>query len=593
MQLNGLSSPLSDQQLSLLQQALAGMTPLQLSWVSGYLSALSHAGSPQIAGQAPAAAAEADGARLTILFGSQTGNAHGVAKQLKEKADSAGIPADVISMGDYKPNKLKNEKLLAIVASTHGEGEPPDDAEELHGFLVGKKAPKLAGARYSVLGLGDSSYEFFCQTGKDFDERLSKLGAESFVPRVDCDVDYDDAVASWIEQVVAEAKALTSVVAAPAANAAVAAPVASQYNKKNPFSANLLTNQKITGRDSIKDIRHIEIDLEGSDLQYQPGDALGVWFENDEALVDELLALVKADGNAEVDGKPLRQALIEDYELTLSYPGFIKAVAEASGDKVLTELTADAGKLRDYIADRQIIDIVRDYPIELTTEQLVGALRKMAPRLYSIASSQAEVDEEVHLTVGVVRYDAHGSEHLGGASGFLSERLEEGGDVKVFIEHNNNFRLPESPETPIIMVGPGTGVAPFRAFMQQREADGIEGNSWMFFGNPHFTQDFLYQVEWQGYLKSGVLERLDVAWSRDQAEKVYVQDRILEQGAALYQWLDKGAHFYVCGDANHMAKDVHQALQTVIQQHGGKSEEEAQQYLTDLRKAKRYQRDVY
>ncbi|GGA80473.1 sulfite reductase [NADPH] flavoprotein alpha-component [Neiella marina] len=592
MQLNGLTSPLTDQQLSLLQQALAGMSPLQISWVSGYLAALSQTGVST--GEAPVAAAPAaDSAKLTILYGSQTGNAEGVAKQLKEKADAAGVAADVFSMGDYKPNKLKNEKLLAIVASTHGEGEPPDDAEELHGFLVGKKAPKLDGARYSVLGLGDSSYEFFCQTGKDFDERLGKLGAESFVPRVDCDVDYDDAVAEWIDKVVAEAKSLTSVAATPVAAATAAAPAASQFNKKNPYNASLLTNQKITGRDSIKDIRHIEIDLEGSGLQYQPGDALGVWFQNDEALVDELLSLVKADGGTDVDGKSLRQALIEDYELTLSYPGFIKAVAEATGEKGLAELAADAGKLRDYIADRQIIDIVRDYPLELTVEQLTGALRKMAPRLYSIASSQAEVDEEVHLTVGVVRYDAHGQEHMGGASGFLSERLEEGGDVKVFIEHNNNFRLPENPETPIVMIGPGTGVAPFRAFMQQREADGIEGNSWMFFGNPHFTQDFLYQVEWQSYLKSGVLGRMDVAWSRDQAEKVYVQHRIVEQGAELYQWLEKGAHVYVCGDANHMAKDVHQALQTVIQQHGGKSEEDAQQYLTDLRKAKRYQRDVY
>ncbi|MCM2678727.1 assimilatory sulfite reductase (NADPH) flavoprotein subunit [Echinimonas agarilytica] len=589
MQLPGLTSPLTDQQLSKLQQALAEMSPLQMSWVSGYLAALSQAGAGTIPAGAPVAAA-GESLKLTILVASQTGNAAGVAKQLKAKADEQGVAADVVSMGDFKPNKLKNEKLLAIVASTHGEGEPPDDAEELHSFLVSKKAPKLNDAQYTVLSLGDSSYEFYCQTGKDFDERLGKLGAQAFVPRVDCDVDYDEAAATWIEDVVAKAKELTASSAAPtvAGTAAVSAPAESQYNKKNPFNASLLTNQKITGRDSIKDIRHIEIDLEGSDLQYQAGDALGVWFENDAALVDELLTLVKLEGNAE-----LRAALINEYELTLSYPGFIKGLAEVTGNAELKAMAEDATQLRDYIADRQIIDIVRDYPLELTAEQLTGALRKMAPRLYSIASSQAEVDEEVHLTVGVVSYDAHGKPHMGGASGFLAERLEDGGQVKVFVEPNNNFRLPANPETPIIMVGPGTGVAPFRSFMQQRDADGIEGNSWMFFGNPHFTQDFLYQVEWQGYLKSGALERMDVAFSRDQEQKVYVQHRLLEQGKDVYAWLERGAHFYVCGDANQMAKDVHEALQTIVQEHGGKSEEEAQQYLTELRKAKRYQRDVY
>ena len=591
MQLNG---PLTDLQLSKLQQAITDLSPTQLSWVSGYLAAVSQVGVGTDAAAPATSQASGESARLTILFGSQTGNAEGIAKLLKEKADAAGVPADVFSMGDYKANKLKNEKLLAIVASTHGEGEPPDDAEELHGFLVGKKAPKLAGAQYSICSLGDSSYEFFCQTGKDFDERLNKLGAEAFVARADCDVDYDDQAAAWADEVVAKAKALTAASAAPViAQSAGQSHAASQYNKKNPFTASLLTNQKITGRDSIKDIRHFEIDLEDSGMTYQPGDALGVWFENDTDLVDELLELLKLDGATQIEGKTLRETLIHDYELTLSYPGFIKAFAEATADVGLKAIADDATKLRDYLADRQIIDIIRDYPLQISAEQLVGSLRKMAPRLYSIASSQAEVDEEVHLTVGVVRYDAHGKEHMGGATGFLAERLEEGGEVKVFIEHNNNFRLPANPETPIIMVGPGTGVAPFRAFMQQRDADGIEGNSWMFFGNPHFTQDFLYQVEWQGYLKSGLLERMDVAWSRDQEEKVYVQHRLLEQGKEVYAWLEKGAHFYVCGDANQMAKDVHEALLSIVQEHGGKSEEEAQQLLTELRKAKRYQRDVY
>ena len=594
------SAMLGEQQWNAITQALVGLNRDQLTWVSGYVAGLA---AGQTAGEAApvsgAVEAPENNAVLTILFGSQTGNSKGVATAFKAKADAAGIKNNLVSMADYKPRQIKNETHLAIAVSTHGEGEAPDDAAELHEFLGGKKAPKLAGVKYAVLGLGDTSYEFFCQTAKDFDERLGKLGASAITPRVDCDVDYEAPAEAWGDALIEAIKA--DFTAAPAATVATAvAPVAAgaqTYTKKSPFVANLIESVKITARDSVKDIRHVEISLEDSGITYQPGDALGVWFLNDEALVDELIALVSADASAQVtlgtDSFTLKDALQRRLELTLSYPGFVKAYQAASGNEALGKLLEVPADLRAYLADRQIIDIVRDHPASVDAQTLVDALRPLTPRLYSIASSQAEVEEEVHLTVAHVDYEAYGKRHQGGASGFLCERLEEGADIEVFVENNDNFRLPADANTPVIMVGPGTGIAPFRAFMQEREAQDAEGKNWLFFGNPNFTQDFLYQTEWQAYKKSGLLSKISLAFSRDQEQKIYVQHRLLENGAEVYQWLEEGAHFYVCGDANHMAKDVENALLEIIQQHGGKSADEAKQYVTALRKAKRYQKDVY
>ncbi|EWH10428.1 sulfite reductase (NADPH) flavoprotein subunit alpha [Catenovulum agarivorans DS-2] len=591
-----LTSPLAAEQLTQLNKITAGMSANQLSWVSGYLYGLAQAGAGSLpAAGAPAAPAELP--TLTVLYGSQTGNAKGVAQQAAAAAEAAGLKVRCVSMGDYKPKDLKKETHVLITSCTQGEGDPPDDAIEFHAFLAGKKAPKLDGVKYSVLALGDSSYEFFCQTGKDFDERFAKLGATAIEPRVDCDVEYEEPAAGWIERAVAAmAKDMQAGVAQVTVSAA-ATPTAttSAYNKKNPFTATLETNQKITGRDSVKDIRHFEISLEGSGLTYQPGDSLGVWFRNDEKVVDEIIEKLGLDASAniEVDGEQVavREALTRHYELTLSHPGFVSKYAEVTGNAELAKLAEDRQALRAYIDVRQIIDIIREHAAKISAEQLVSCLRRLTPRLYSIASSQAEVEEEVHLTVGVVRYDAFGEEHFGGASGFLAERLEEGGEVDVFVEHSH-FRLPED-NSPVIMVGPGTGIAPFRAFVQEIDANERENETWLFFGNPTFTEDFLYQVEWQSYLKDGVLNKIDLAFSRDQAEKIYVQDRMLEKAAELWAWLEKGAYFYVCGDANRMAKDVHEALVTIVEQQGGKSREEAENYVSELRKNKRYQRDVY
>lgn len=597
----GPGSVVDPNQLNQITQAIAGLNASQLTWVSGFVAGLAAAQDPNavnIASSATTSVAEPAGS-LTIIYGSQTGNAKGIATAYQAKASEAGISAKVVSMADYKPRQIKNETHVAIVVSTHGEGEAPDDAVELHEFLGSKKAPKLPNLKYAVLGLGDTSYEFFCQTAKDFDTRLATLGATAIVERVDCDVDYDSVAAQWQDDVLAKIKddltaKTTHVPVAPAANSAT---VASIYNKKSPFAGTLLTSQKITGRDSIKDIRHIEISLEDSGIQYQAGDALGVYFLNDDTIVKRILGAYNLNEDEMVtvgeESMTLATALTEKCELTLSYPTFIKALAESTGDKALSTLLADKAALREYLVPRQIVDIAIDYPVKLTSQQLVDACRPLTARLYSIASSQTEVEDEVHLTVALVEYEEHGFVHQGGASGYLAKRLEEGASVKVYVESNDNFRLPSDPNTPIIMVGPGTGIAPFRAFMQERDAQEAEGKNWLFFGNPSFTQDFLYQTEWQGYVKSGLLSKVSLAFSRDQAEKIYVQHRLIEQGAEVYEWLQAGAHFYVCGDANHMAKDVEQALLNIYQTHGKQSADEAKQSLLALRKAKRYQKDVY
>ena len=594
----GLIDPI---QLNQITQAITGLNANQLTWMSGYMAGMAALQDPALAApqQISAVAAAEPVGNLTIIYGSQTGNAKGIAVAYQAKAAAAGIPAKVVSMADYKPRQIKNETHIAIVVSTHGEGEAPDDAVELHEFLGSKKAPKLPNLKYAVLGLGDTSYEFFCQTAKDFDTRLATLGATAVVERVDCDVDYDSAASKWQDDILAKIKddltAKTTQV--PVAAAANTASVASIYSKKNPFSGTLLASQKITGRDSVKDIRHIEISLEDSGIQYQAGDALGVYFLNDADIVARVIGAYGLDASASVtvagNSMSLNDALTEKCELTLAYPTFIKALADITNDAALVALLADKTALREYLVPRQIVDIAIDYPVAISPQQLVDACRPLTARLYSIASSQAEVEDEVHLTVALVEYDAHGFTHQGGASGYLSKRLEEGAAVKVYVEGNDNFRLPADPNTPVIMVGPGTGIAPFRAFMQERDAQGAEGNNWLFFGNPNFTQDFLYQTEWQGYVKSGLLSKVSLAFSRDQEQKVYVQHRLVEQGAEVFKWLEQGAHFYVCGDANHMAKDVEQALLDIYQTHGKQTADEAKKSLLALRKAKRYQKDVY
>ncbi|EPT8941544.1 NADPH-dependent assimilatory sulfite reductase flavoprotein subunit [Cronobacter dublinensis] len=589
--------PLSPEQLARLQTATHDFTPTQLAWLSGYFWGMVNQQPGAAVVQTPAAPASV----ITLISASQTGNARRVAEALRDDLLAAQLNVNLVNAGDYKFKQIAQEKLLVIVTSTQGEGEPPEEAVALHKFLLSKKAPKLEGAAFAVFGLGDTSYERFCQAGKDFDTRLAELGGERLLDRVDADVEYQAAAQAWRQRVVDVLKARvpkeTPSQAAFTSSGAVNLVDSTPYTKEAPLTATLSVNQKITGRHSQKDVRHIEIDLGDAGLRYQPGDALGVWYQNDPALVQELLELLwlKGDETVTVDGKTLTlsEALQWHFELTVNTAAIVENYATLTRSETLLPLVGDKAKLQHYAASTPIVDMVRFAPAQLEAGQLIGLLRPLTPRLYSIASSQAEVENEVHITVGVVRFEIEGRARAGGASSYLADRLEEEGEVRVFIEHNDNFRLPAAPETPVIMIGPGTGIAPFRAFMQQREADGATGKNWLFFGNPHFTEDFLYQVEWQRYVKEGLLNRIDLAWSRDQDHKIYVQDKIREQGAELWRWIQEGAHIYVCGDANRMAKDVEQALLEVIAAYGEMDAEAADEYLSELRVERRYQRDVY
>ena len=578
-----------------LTAALDSLSPLQLAWLSGYCWARADGGAlPTVAATDATSAASAEPAppplAVTVLSASQTGHAREVADKLHAALAEQGINAKRISAADYKPKTIADEQVLLLVTSTQGEGEPPEEALSLHRLLFGKKAPPLPVLRFAVCGLGDSSYPDFCQAGKDFDTRLAELGGERLAPRADCDVDYQATAAAWIADLVPRLAALQP--AAPRTPTAAAPATPAAYDRDHPFTAPLLARQKITGRHSTKDVRHIELDLAGSGINYQAGDALGVWCENDPARVDAILAALKLDGVTVIDGKTLREQLIREREISQNTPQFVQGYAALAANSELDDAIAADGAAQ-YAASTPLDAIVARYPAAITAEQLLTLLRPLTPRLYSIASAPEEVGEEVHLTVGVLHYEHDGKRYSGAASGYLGERLPEDGAVRVFIEPNPNFHLPDDPQAAIIMIGNGTGIAPFRAFMQARVAREAPGKNWLVFGNPHFTEDFLYQTEWQGWQKDGFLHRYSLAWSRDQAEKVYVQDKLREEAASVWQWLKDGAYVYVCGDAARMAKDVERALLDIIAGEGGMDADAAADYLDELRQARRYQRDVY
>ena len=588
------TAPFAPEQVQWLNGFLPTLQPDQLIWLEGYLSGLR-------AGQgaaAPAPAAKAP--ELTVLFGSESGNAEGLADQTVKAAVAAGFKAKAVSMGDIKPAKLKGVENLLVLVSTWGEGDPPENAIDFVEAFMGDKAPKLEGTRFSVLGLGDTSYEHFCKMGKDFDARLEALGAQRVFDRKDCDVDFDDDFAAWQKGALAALEKLATPVAAPAQIAATAAPAAVKYSRKNPFPATLKERVLLNGRGSAKETIHLEFDLEGSGLNYQAGDVLAVVPHNADDVVDDILKTTGLDPESSVtlkDGEcTLRYALTSKLDVTgISLP-VLNRYYEISQHKDLDDLLKPENKkkLQDYLYGRELIDVLHQFPApDITADALVSVMRKLPPRLYSIASSPKAHEDEVHLTIGVVRYDAHGRKRKGVCSTYLSDRVEEGEKVEVFVTPNKHFKVPANPDTPLIMVGPGTGIAPFRAFMEERQATGAQGKNWLIFGDQHYLTDFLYQTEWQSYLKDGVLNKLDVAFSRDQQEKVYVQDRMRENAKELYAWLQEGATFCVCGDASRMAVDVDKALHDIIAQEGGLSKEAAVDYVKQLKADKRYLRDVY
>ncbi len=603
-----MNSPFSQEQAELLNKLLPTLTESQKIWLCGYLAANQAATSSVIADkQVPQPTVETNvepiSKEVTILFGSQTGNSQSLAESAGKTLKDRGFEVTVSSMSDFKPNNLKKVKNLLIVASTHGEGEPPDNAISFHEFLHGRRAPKLDDLRFSVLSLGDSSYEFFCQTGKEFDQKLEELGGTRIYNRVDCDLDFDELAAEWVEGVLAglsEAQQTQGTVVAEATATPHAAE--SAYSRTNPFKAEVLDNLNLNGRGSNKETRHLEISLEGSGLTYQPGDSLGIYPENDPALVELLLEEMNWNSedivtvNKQGDVSSLKEALQSHFEITVLTKPLLEQASKLSANEDLKKLLSAGNEetLKAYINGRDLLDLVRDFgPWGVSAQEFISILRKMPARLYSISSSLEANPEEVHLTIGAVRYETHGRERNGVCSILCSERLQPGDTLPIYIQNNQNFKLPQNPDTPIIMVGPGTGVAPFRSFMQEREEIGAEGKSWMFFGDQHFVTDFLYQTEWQKWIKDGVLTRMDVAFSRDTEEKVYVQHRMEENSKELFEWLQQGAVVYICGDEKHMAHDVHETLISIIEKEGGLSRDKAENYLADMQQNKRYQRDVY
>jgi len=558
----------------------APFSPEQRAWLNGFLAG--------IFSRAPASGSQLSTLSsqlipLTLLFGTQTGTAETLAKQAAKEAGKRGFAATVLDMAAVTAAQLAQHSNLLIITSTYGDGEPPDNAKSLHTELASATSG-LSALRYSVCALGDTNYTLFCQCGKDFDLRLEKLGAQRIAPRADCELDYETAFTTWLDT------ALTALSGselardkplAPTPESPTSAPTSEPYSKKNPFPAPVLLVRNLNAPGSAKDVNHVEFSLEGSGLVYEAGDALGVIPHNCPELVAEVLAALGCDGEEAVTTHSgelsLRSALTTQFDLGKPSADLLALFGETARPEL-----------------HHVIDVLLAHPGKNTAPAaFVATLKKIQPRLYSISSSPKAHAGQVHLTVGAVRYDLHGRPRKGIASTFLAERALAHGTAGVFVHSNKAFRPPASGDTPMIMVGPGTGIAPFRAFLHERASSGAKGKNWLFFGDQKADTDFLYREELEALQSSGILTRLDLAFSRDQKEKIYVQNRMLEAADELYAWLEAGGCFYVCGDASRMAKDVDAALHKVVEAAGKKSPEEAAAYVQVLKTAKRYQRDVY
>lgn len=587
-------SPLNEKQIGALSDFSAGLNREQLLWVNGFFQGLLASSNSIL--PVSSVIQEKSTKKLTILYGTHTGRSKTIAGKLAEKLAGKGVEVKTIALDEYKTRQLSSESNVVFIVSTHGEGEPPAMAEDFHAFITGKRAPKLPQLNYAVVALGDKSYKLFCKTGIDIDEALTRAEARSILPILKLDVDFEEHAEQWMDEFVnvfAEKAPETH----PETVAIGAEVQVQEYSRKKPFYATVLDKVKITGRDSDKEVYHVELSLEGSGITYEPGDSVGILASNPPLLVDEILNFKGFDEAELVKIKEgeftLKEALTNYLEITVLTRDVILQYAEKTGHPKLLEVIENEEKLGEYLYGHDVLDLLVEYPSELNAQELARILRSFPARLYSISSSQSAVGDEVHITVSRVRYTNKGRERSGAASNYLASLVEPDSVVPIFIEKNPAFKLPENEETPVILVGAGTGVAPFRAFLQHREANNLKGKSWLFFGERRFSSDFLYQLEWQKLLKEGTLERLDVAFSRDQEQKIYVQHRLQEKQKELFEWLNNGASIYLCGDMKQMARDVQKTLLQIFEAEGGMSEEKALEFLKKLKKEKRFQTDVY
>lgn len=562
----------------------------QRSWLNGFLAGL-YSESP-----IDTESANTKSTPVTITFGSQTGTAETLSKRVAKQLKAANCEPTVLDMNDMTLESLSSIKNLLLITSTYGEGEPPDNAQSFHEALMAENAPSLEGLNYSVFGLGDSTYPDFCQCSRDFDNRLESLGANRVAATVEADGDPDDSFSIWAKTIVSTFN--ENVASDTSLELDEPENTASQFNKNNPFLAKIIKSENLNKKESSKATHHVEISLKDSDIKYNVGDALSVIPKNEANLVSEIITESGLSPNEMTrvpngEDETLFKALLEYYDIGILNKSFLLACARLTKNELLSEIIADEEKLKTYLSKRGVIDPIVDFNIKFpTSDYLVATLKALKPRLYSISSSQNAHNDAVHLTVGVVHYQSHGRERHGVCSSYLAKQ-ERDMSVQIYLHENKAFHLTKDDDAPIIMIGPGTGIAPFRAFLEEREARGAKGKNWLFFGDQHKATDYLYEEQIADWLDSKLLTRIDTAFSRDQSEKIYVQNRISENAEAFYNWLEAGCYIYVCGDASRMAKDVDQAIHEVVETVGSLSKEDAKAYVNALKQSKRYLRDVY
>ena len=585
---------INQEQLAQLNQLIQNLSTDQLVWVNGYISGIINGKDDTLA--LPELPASKSAESITILYGTHTGHSKEIGLDLYDRVLALGFNAKLQGVDDYKKNDLKKEKYVFLIISTHGEGDAPIQAEDFYEYVHGTRAPKLSDTKYAVLALGDKTYKKYCQTGIDFDQQFTKLGAQAIIPVQTSDVAYEEVAEKWIETILSELKNIAPVVTSGSQNKPTAAPK-KKFNRSNPYYAEVLEKVRITTTDSEKEIYHVEISLEDSGIEYQAGDSIGILPNNPIDLVDLLITKFEEDperivtvGDKELS---LFRALQNKLEITVLNQEVLAKYNTIVQNKDLEALLNNEDKLEEYLYGADAFDLLEDYPGQITSDQFISILRILYARLYSISSGPSANPEEVHITIASVRYQQKKRDRNGACSSYVSDEINAGDHIPIYIDKNEAFRLPDDENKPLIMVGAGTGVAPYRSFLQEREQNSAKGKNWLFFGNQRFKKDFLYQVEWQKFLKKGTLQKLDVAFSRDQKEKEYVQDRLKENGNEVYQWLENGAHFYICGDKKYMAKDVQNTLLEIIQIEGGITPDKAEEYLKNLKREKRLLLDVY